>query len=290
MKKMKVLFSSLLTVAVLLFFAQPGIAKSNLSFGLKLGGGLNYMLLTDYNNYVDDWNTYLENEPDTFTGSFDNLHMGMNFGGEFILYFTPNIGIGIGAGFLSASVDQPQVEYSFSGWLSTWYKVNQEAKVSAIPVRLTFHYTTPVSNFMNFFFNAGVGYYLGSLEWTDDGSAWLFGAYSTSAEASMTTIGFHGGLGLEFKFSPAISFFIEVQGQYAKFSEVTGDYTNTNIFGTTAEERTLYHYVWAPDNTTELVWATAPPSGTNYTDVREAAIDLTGAYFGGGFVFRFGGK
>lgn len=273
---------------------EPAGRTGGISFGVKLSGGMSYLLLGNLNRTFDDRNVYIDKKADagSIVGSYPNFHYGWDFGGEFILYFTPNIGIGLGADYLTAGYESGDVEWEISGTLGiltyTDIHINStDINLTAIPLKLSLYFRIPMGSFMNLAFHAGGSYYLGTIKQKLNGkNTWYTIPWSFKDEvtANPTTFGFHGGLGLEFNISSAIALCLDVRGRYAKFSDIKGNYKmDDSVLGTGEEERIMYSYYYGPfDEYLGYAWdTTIPPKA------EAATLDLTGADVKLGILIRF---
>lgn len=262
-----------------------------MGFGIKLSGGMNYLLMGDWNKTIDGRRFVAENNmvPGSMTGEYVNFHMGMEFGGEILINFTPTIGIGLGAGYITGSTDSGDINFTAGGLpIYETYALN----ISAIPIKLTLHLGVPMGNFASLDLSLGGGYYLGSFEFDSIFNAVIVGS-EIAATGSMNTIGFHGGLGFSFNLSPNFAFFIEAQGRYAKFSGIEADYTEDGYIlffpYSYDEKRTLYYWeeTIAGQTVSYLGWRKNPPTDPAFSNIREGTIDLSGIFFGAGFKIMF---
>jgi opacity protein-like surface antigen len=230
MRKAMVLFG-LLALALVLVQAP---AQAQLKLGFKATGGLVYADGGDVNTgnqgWSDAWAAIFETAGYSISGGFSPVHLGMDFGGELLLQFNPRIALGLGVGYLQASKSS---SLGISGGgvdiAETW-----APKISAIPITATFYYFLPSSSAMKIYLDAGVGYYLG--KYTDAWHVVFLGTVDETLDTTANGIGFHGGLGLEYAFSPAVSLVAEMRGRYASL----GNFKGTISSGTTSTTGNLW--------------------------------------------------
>jgi hypothetical protein len=286
MKKLKIV----ILLCTFFVFLLAGTAEAQLRFGFRFYGGLNYLSGGDVNEGGQGWVDYytadtLHNY--TTSGEFKPLHMGFDFGGDFVIQITPQIGIGLGSGYIAASKTF-SLDYEHIPW--DIVVLTSETKMSAIPLRLSFFYSLPLGSMINFRFQAGAGYYLASLNYhlrVEDPGYFEDRLYDTKGGG----IGFHGGLGLEINLSPMVGLFVDLTGRYASFANFKGDDTVSSSGGSlTTHDSDLYFfklndlgYGIFP----MLFMDTTEPSGTDISDVRLAKVDFSGFSFFTGFIFRF---
>jgi hypothetical protein len=264
-------------------------ACSDLRVSFKLYGGLNYLSGSDLNDGLKGMNDYYDRYFWFFgltrSGEeFRPVHLGFNFGGDFIVQITPLLGVGLGAGYFQG------MNESLATYGPVAASVKTNPKLSAVPLRLGLNVTLPAGALMNINFHGGLGYYLARMSYdlrsTAPGS-WF--QYSVEAEAS--GFGFHGGIGLEFKLSPTISLFFEGQGRYARIGGFHGSIDIADSSGGHGSENGklyCYKYIIPPLGTFPVILVSdTVPSGSSVSDVREAKIDLSGFSLVLGMIFHF---
>jgi hypothetical protein len=285
-KIMAVLFLTFILLAILF----PGSAYgSNISFSLKLYGGLNYISGGDLNEGLKGTNDYYAKYFWYFGltksgGDYNPVHLGMNFGGDFIIQLTPAIGIGFGAGYLQGTSESSITFTPVAAAEKT------TAKVSAVPLRLGMYFTLPAGAIVNVNFQVGLGYYLAKVSYDFRSSA--PGSWEqSSVKADASGLGFHGGLGLEFRLSPAISFFLEGLGRYARINGFEGSGEKTDSTGSHALDNGKLYYYMTHSATlgdfSAIFVHGAEPSGSSVSSVREAEIDFSGFSAFAGLIIHF---
>ncbi|MGB9005458.1 MAG: hypothetical protein WCB96_07035, partial [Candidatus Aminicenantales bacterium] len=190
----------------------------------------------------------------------------------------------LGAGYLQGT-SESTVTF---GPVAAGVKTTPQA--SAVPLRLGLYFTLPAGAMVNINFHAGLGYYLTKMSYDFRiSAAGTWNLYTVKTDAS--GLGFHGGIGLEFKLLPAISLFFEGQGRYASIGGFKGSIEVSDSYGGhSSENGKLYYYKF-----TELPLGTFPvilvndtvPSGSGTTDVRTANIDFSGFSAVAGMIIHF---
>ena len=285
MKKAFAILGVLALLAVGL--AVPASAQSRLGF--KLGGGLAYLGGGDLNKGLQGMSDVLG---DIFTlagatvgGGYEPVHLGMDLNGEIIFQITPNMGIGLGAGYISASKASEMTVTLPSGSATE----NWHPKAAVIPITLNFHYAIPAGGSLKFNIHAGVGYYLASIKHTQH----IVLIFETDDEYDLSGSGFgaHGGFGLEIALSPNVGFTFDILGRFASLGPFKGDRTWDSGFGVNTETGgTLWYQEWdmgTPGIYPYLAYDAAAPSGSDIANVHEAKLDLSGFSAVAGFIFRF---
>jgi hypothetical protein len=282
MKKLVVVCS----IVFLLLFLLPSSAKAQYDtgrFAFKFYGGLNYLAGADLNASFEGWSQYWSWFWGLFgystTNQFNGANLGMNFGGDFIFQFTPSMGVGLGVGYLQASRKN---DIAYTNAIPGMPALNEtyEVRASAIPIKVSFYYFLPTSGMVGVNLNAGVGYYLATaygLYRAEIPGTWEQNVYDNFPGGG---IGFHGGVGLEFKLSPMIGIFLEGQGRYAAFSNFEGDALYTNSVGgsaTTTGKLWTYDLTGAGHTwTLSVISNTTPTTGGGVSNVRQTKVDFSG--------------
>jgi len=290
MTKLKIVAGVLIFVLPMLFVSPPNVRGSSLGIDLKLYGGLNYLSGGDFNTGLKGFTDY-EGKYLWFFGlsptggEYNPVHGGMDLGGDLILRITPVWGVGIGAGYIRGTRDSEITYGPVSAGMTT------TATLSAVPLRFGVFCALPLSSAIHIDLHAGLGYYLARASFTfrpyTPGS-WVL--YKMDADGG--GLGFHGGLGIELKVSPAIAFFLEGQGRYASLGgfEGTSSISGSGGGGTSASG-TAYFFTMVQGilgNFPGIFVFNSAPGAPNFLNVREAKIDFSGFSVLAGVIFRFG--
>ncbi len=244
--------SFFLIVCVLAFCLIPSIAQAKLVLSFKLQGGLEWLKAGDVNSVTEAYFNMLKygGSLEGFTqtgGKYRPLHLGYEFGGDFIVQFNPFIGIGIGTGYIQSSRTSSMI-LSLSSQKESFIA---DSRLSSVPIRLSLFLSLPVSRKINLTANAGTGYYISQYysQWQirDKNGDWDLDRINAYHDA----FGFQGGLGLEYKTARNIDFFIEAQARYAKLTDFLGidDHTdNKGSAGYSYSGKLYYSPPYDPSN------------------------------------------
>ena len=265
---------------------------------LRLYGGLSHLAAGDLNEGLDGYFELLELYgvilDGSTTGGYKPLHAGYNFGADLVFQFTPNIGVGFGAGYLRSSKSSHMTLSDETDELI----LTGTPKLSAIPLRLAVFLTLPLGGKFNLTADAGAAYYAAlkfdatqRIEFAADD--WQEMSLSANRSSLSDNLGFQGSLGLEYKLSPKMGFFIEAVGRYARFKNFdtatgtnrsSGGGTDTNEGKIYIETNTLLGLgTWSMFTIEEVPPTPDPPSVT----YREPKIDLSGFSLQAGIRIRF---
>jgi opacity protein-like surface antigen len=266
--------SSILIICISLILILPGLSQAE-RFGIKLTGGINYLEVGDPNASLKGFSDLMKDLAIfwgvTGEGEIEQIHSGLDLEGDVIFYLSPRFGISLGSGYIHGNKVKDANKVILSG-LTYAYGM----KMSAIPVRLGIYYSLPMSSRIRIFLNGGVGYYFA--KWSES-IDWM--ASTTDQETKASGIGFHGGVGLEFKLVSPIAFILEGQGRHVKiggfegkkldFIEGTLNYYESQILGN-----------WYPK--VDIIDGLMPIGIRN---LREAKVDFSGFTFRAGIKINF---
>jgi hypothetical protein len=257
----------------------------DINFDLKLSAGINYLLYGDINEGVKGWSDFWEDSVIwtgySVDGEAKSIHFGYDLECELIINFVPQIGIGLGFGYIHGT---KKSEVTFTSLALNGLWINKP-KVKTIPVKLGIFITLPMNDTMSIILNVGGGLYFAnySYNWRiEENGYWE----EVNQEANAVSFGFHGGFGVEFKITPTFSFILENQGRYAKISGFKGKLNITDSYGNSHKEEGRLYY-WNENSYTFVFIRGEKPSGANINNVREAEVNYSGFTFLMGIKIRF---
>jgi opacity protein-like surface antigen len=248
-------------------------------FSLRLTGGMVRIAGGDYNKGMDGRNDFARDNYFNISGTYEGLTFGMNFKGEIVFNFNDRMGIGLGSGFVQVSRDS-HISYGYS---PTESAENDQftPNVRVVPITLNFHYKVPLLAKLNLDLSVGAGYYLTKMdfEMINSGPTWrdTYTFHSTKG-----LMGFQGGVGLEYTLSNQLALVLEAGGQYAKLSEVKGDFVYDGLFHDEGPDAILWYYDYDYRTATFrkiYPWIdlrTYDPTDPAHTNVRKGELDLSG--------------
>jgi hypothetical protein len=285
-KSLAVMFSLCLLAAAAPRCAAEGSAPA---FQLRLYGGLSYLTGGDVNDGVGGiFQAYAAQAAAygySTSGGFNAAHLGLGFGGDFIFQITPNIGIGVGAGYLRATKDSTLTLTAMGNSLT----LGGTPQFNAVPLKLGLFFSFPMSPSLNFNFNIGAGYYMAKM------TSVLHFAEGANIEeldndAKANGLGFQGGIGFDYRIGSGVSLFVEAQGQVANFGGFTGTSTESGSGSSTfTDSGKLYYYdnaFFPPATAPFIMVKSTPPTGSWVFNVREAKVNFTGGQVVLGILFK----
>ncbi len=273
---------------------------NNLKFGFRLTGGVFPLMRNDINDHLqglnDIFKDYSDIDPNFIVNSeFEMIKMGMDFDGEILVSFMPNLSIGIGAGYISAGKETASEMTTSSTSSDTW---TYDIKFSAIPITLSLYYGIPVGSSLQVVLNGGVGYYLGTVNFdflSEGNTSSLTYEGTDEWSAKSNALGFHGGIDLEFSFARNLALVAGAKGRYVKLTDLAGtedyDYNQSDGYSlsSTNEDMTLWYgnYKEGTKYYPQVVLSQNTPTGPAWSDVRKAEVNLSGIVFQAGIKITF---
>lgn len=267
------------------------LQTSNSRLAFKLTGGLAHLLGGDASANRTAYSAYWRDRAQQqgsgveIEGGTQSIHSGMNFDADVIYYLSSRLGVGIGVSYILANKgkDQSRMVIRWPGEMRT---DSRGDKFSAVPIKLGVFFSLLQSHKLNLFLNAGAGYYLANWKESEDYESESQGAsYWKKYETKMHSggIGFHGGLGLEYRLFKNLFFVVEAFGRYARISGFEGEYNEKSSEGVDVTDKgKLYYYEWK-DNQKSYPWIELldrDPSEINFSspiyNARDAVIDFSG--------------
>jgi len=242
------------------------------SFALSIYGGGNYVSGQDLNRGAKGFVQFYRDELGTEgRGEASPLHLSYIFGGELSIPLSSQFLLGIGFDYFIGKKES-SIEYQKSSFKTT---ITTLPKIQAFPLRVVVsYYPLPY-----LFFKGGIEYYFAQCFYfyrLQEGDYWK----EWQGEARSQGLGFLGGLGTEWNFSPYLSFIIEANGRYAKIRGFKGKDTSRDSEGLDYTEKgTLYLYqaITSSQNAyPQLFIREKTPAEGWVTDPRQAFIDFSG--------------
>jgi len=275
--------------------AQGQTNQSGIKFGFRLTGGTSLLMRNDFNDHVQGLNDVLNDiSYYTVNSEFEMLKMGMDFSGEILINFMPHFSVGIGAGYIAAG-KETTMEYEIFGYTDN---ITYNPKFSAIPITLSFYYGIPMGSAMEVVLNAGLGYYIGTVNLDyygkeTSGSFWYEDEEIWSAKSN--ALGFHGGIDVEFGIAPNLALVVGAKGRYAKLTDLTGDieWESKSSYGLsvsgTHEDQTLWFgdFEYTTKKYPRLILDEDKPTSSLWSNIREAEANLSGIVFQAGIKVTF---
>ncbi len=249
-------------------------------FSLKLTGGLNWVGGDDYNAGIKGLYDFLAATYPPVSGTFSTLTSGMKLQGEAVLWFTPNIGLGFGAGYTRIKKDDTVTFVAL-----TTGTLRYAPELSVIPLFLNAHYLYPAASFLDIDFYGGPVLFLTSVKFNRS-NKWLFWDLQDSFESTGAALGFQAGLGLEFKLASAIALVLDASYHFGRLNEVKGTYTQRGqSFGLPDEYSSDSVYLWKYNDSgyDRIELDTEPPSD----GAGKAVLNLSGIALSAGFKIIF---
>ncbi len=289
---------AILVLSVSLFFAdQPTLAQERGSFrpklSLKLTAGPKYMAVGDLNHHITSFDDYMAGSIGFYRGGkMKGIgHLTPDLEGEFRVQVRPRFALALGSGYLSGSNHsdfQTVGTFPFSGdWSPSLFEFVVEPRIRTIPLKLGLYYSLPLVSRVEFLLNGGIGLYFSKAslvkinrihylaEPTIPEEPEIYDQYDVRGNG----LGFHGGVGLEYRLTRSVFLVLDAQGRYARIRRLSGSRVFWNsspwIMSQGTDEGVLY--IGTRDMTAEGYGDNCPDLVVSPSqNVRRAALDFSG--------------
>ena len=275
--------------------AEPAAPKDISKLSVRLYGAYSTIGAADMNKgargLYDLFALYVSLGTGSAVGEYEPTHGGANYGADVIYQITPRIGVGLGAGYMKSS-NEPLMAFAVGSAAGI---ITGGPTLSAVPVRLGVFASFPVSGKLDLTANAGGAWYAGlklrvkerfdlsSSDWTE--------MNLTGSRSDLSNLGFQGGLGLEYKLSRTMGFFVEAEGRYASFKNFDSVTSMTTSSAGASETETGKLYVVTstfPEGSYSTFFISeTPPVSSPSTIYEDPKIDLSGFALRAGIHIRF---
>ena len=266
---------------------EPEFFKG-IGLSVRLSGGLNFFFGRDIEKgtrgLYDSSADVLSSEGYSLDSRIKSFHRAVDVAGDIIFNLTPQIGIGLGSGFIRG-VETSVLTISREG-LDGLPQLQGSPVINVVPIRLGLFFTLPIHRLFAISLNCGAALYRVKYSYSL-ASSWLE-MKSLYHNARATGLGFHGGIGFEINLTPRAVFFIEGRGRYARISNLKGksverEWVVYDYVDTISEEGTLYYL--EDEKYPYLALLEEEPSG--YKVMRKAVFDFSGFSLRVGVGFKF---
>jgi len=258
-------------------------------FSLKLTGGARYAAVGDLNEYLDSFNQ----RPDICGKVAEVSNWSSDWELELRMRLSSRVELGLAtSGFFNKK--NPSSIFQYGGDIGDPEIIKSDDRIefmpeirAAMPLGLNLYYSLCSCSRMNLLVDLGLGWYTGRMTenyvvnmYQSDGGT-HFGALYWSVNNNFS-LGFQGGLGLEYAVTDELALVVELQGRFARISSLKGKICAMSNNSLSKETGTLYYYQWAwfgdgPWYPVLMVSESPPEGGIgSFKDVREARLDLSG--------------
>lgn len=271
--------------------------KDKLSFSIILTGGQRYTSIGDMNKHLENFDNHLS-ELTSYEGSkikkLNNDKKTLE--GEIRLDVSSKFAIGFGIEGIS---DKNESRFEFKDpwpWIagidgleSYPHTISTQPEVSAVNFKLGTYYTIPLVRRIYLFLDGGIDYYISKAHLHKYhkilGPISIYDSLILKEEDYDVTangLGFHGGIGFEYKILDDLSLVLGFQGRYARIKNLKGTEMITERIGIDPEEREgegvlhIGEKMWLGEYFPDLIIFESQPSGGEFRNVREAVLDFSG--------------
>ncbi len=295
-------FSCLVLISGASLAQDRGSFRPNLS--LKLSAGYGYAAIGDINRHIKAFDDYMADSLSFYEGGMMRGigHIIPDFEAELSIRISPRLDLALGTGYISGSrkddfqtVGRFPIFFQFDAD-DVLYEFDIEPKVRAIPLKLGLYYSWALTPRIDLLLNAGSGLYFSKAALIKSNDIHYLNANTipempyviSQDDVSGTGLGFHGGIGLEYRLTRGIFLVLDVQGRYARVGKLSGirtyGFLNYHVDGPQGgtDEGTLY--IGTRDMTAEGYGDNCPDLAVSSSPtMKRASLDLSGVSLRAGF-------
>jgi hypothetical protein len=213
-----------------------------------------------------------------------SMRSGYDISGDIIYNLNSRIGVGIRFNYTHASQDS-FLRFNFQDPSSPYTMWNMP-RITSICISPQFYYAYPLSRILTLVANGGPALYLVDYEF---GRKFVIPSIEEDIHQKVkaNSLGFQGGIGLEFRLNPRVDLFMEAQGRYGKISNFEGNESTYKSWHsqiwTSNEDGFLYYE--EGEQYPRLVVLSEESAGVG--DVRKAVLNFSGVSLAAGFRIKF---
>jgi hypothetical protein len=272
------------------FWGKEEGAYEGIGFRLKLFGGWAFYQSGDIDpgekGLFDIWtNTVAARGVEFEQRTVSPLHSGFNLGGDVIYDLGPKLGVGLG--FVYTHTIHAD-SYTYNELKAYENSLESSMDLTVFTFKFSAYYTIALGRRIKIELNAGPALFYANLDYTlSDNGREFWDKMNLTGKAWKA--GVQGGLGVQIGLSERVAFFVDVQGRYAKISNLAGSgFVSSGENGRPAQSAatttgSLYFVPGAPSPRL-TIFADGSPDAAG---ARKAVFDFTGADVVGGIIIRF---
>jgi len=279
--------AQILAAGMLLALALPGLA---IEVELRLSGGPGTMRVKDIGAMLDGWREFRTKEAAANSWALEDekrssVRNGVSFEAELLVFLTPQLAAGVASGYLYDDVTE-------TGNFLTVRKPDETsingrpAKANGVPLVLSGYYFLSLGRRLAAYGRVGAGWMWGNyadLETFQKPTDERY-VYPTSVTASGRGTILLSGLGLSYRSSDNLAFFLEVSSREGVVKDLEG-VTKEGLEGPLYyfEEYLPVYDLWQA----KIEVRPQAPTGESVREVRRARLDLGGLSARLGLAIRF---
>ena len=288
-KKKRVITLGLLFISLILFtrIASPkGIESFKPKLSINIKWGPRYLNIGDINKHLETYNNYFAELTSYEGGKIKRLNnYKKSLEGELRLDVSSKFAIGVGIEKIS---EKNESRFEFTDPfpfhdMDLFHTISTKPEVSAVNLKLGTYYTIPLVRRINLILNGGIDYYISKAsfyryhELSPELGIPEYWPYvkEEQYDVSSNGLGFHGGIGFEYRILDDLSIVLEFQGRYARMKNLKG----TKIITDEGEEGGILYIgekKWFDEYCPDLIISPSRPNGDEFRNVREAVLDFSG--------------
>jgi hypothetical protein len=276
-----------LLAGLLFVLALPG---AGVEVELRVSGGAATVRVPDITSMLESWRAHRKQEAAANSWTLEDertsfVRTGFTFEAELLVSIARRLGLGVASGYLYDDVTETTSFLTVRQPAETTTN-GRPAKANGVPLVVSAYYFQPFGPKLSLYARAGAGWVWGhyaDLETFQKTTDERY-VYPTSNTASGRGPLLLGGLGVSFRSSDSLAFFLEVCGRRALIEELDGQ-TKEGLEGPLLyyEEYSPVYDVWRA----KVEVRPQEPAGDLVRGVRRARLDLGGLSARLGLALRF---
>lgn len=275
---------------------MPGYAQERAHRGpavsMKLAAGIGHLKVGDLNSHIRSFDEYMSGRLVYYSGGkMEGIGRTVpDLEGEIRLDLNSRFSLALGFGYLSGSNKSVfQTAGVFPLFLAngsmSLSEFVLEPRIRAFPLKLGLTYSLPIASRVELIMNGGMGVYISEASLVKVHEIHSLAEPTIPEEPVISNrydvqgngLGFHGGVGLEYRLARGLWLALDCQGRYAKVGKLSGTRVHWNSWNQTQGEDEGVLYVGVRDMTAEGYGENCPDLAVSPSpSMKRAALDFSG--------------
>jgi hypothetical protein len=211
------------------------------------------------------------------------LHSGYDLTGDIIYSLNRKMGIGLRVDYIAAS---PESTLRFLPGGANSYTMLSRPNLTVISLRPGFYYHRPLNRLLAFLVNGGPVIYFTNYRYNRTFPR-LDAEEDIQQKVKATSLGFQGGAGLELRLNERSAIFLEVQGRYARITNLKGEEQSYRLARQQSVGTTVNGYLYYEESGTYPSLAVLEDDSAAARNARRGVLDLSGVSLAAGLRIKF---
>lgn len=214
-----------------------------------------------------------------------SFHTGYDLTGDIIYELTRGIGLGLRVEYIYASPESTLRFTAPDGVNSS--TMSSRPDLSIISLRPGFYYSRPLNRLVTFVVNGGPVIYFTDYHYTRRFITLEKKEDDVHQHVKARSLGFQGGAGLELQLNRRSAIYLDVQGRYAKITNLKGEESTFKWSNYQSNSTTVKGYLYYDEGGEFPSLVVFEDASAAVKNVRRAVLDLSGVSVAVGFKIKF---